>query len=123
MSIQNILIIDDELETAKPLQLYLNKSYNCKLLSLERAFELEDTSLVPISKADVIITDFDMGENTAIDLLEYLYKNKLSPIIIIRSGNVNCKHIISKTIYENLVYLYLDKITSLKDINTILGGL
>lgn len=123
MSIQNILIIDDELETAKPLQLYLNKSYNCKLLSLERAFELEDTSLVPISKADVIVTDFDMGENTAINLLEYLYNNKLSPVVIIRSGNNTCKSIISKTIYKNLVYLYLDKTVALKEINSILKGL
>lgn len=121
---KNILILDDELHIRTLLMLYIKAlNYNCIALeSVERALELEDTDLIPISKADAIITDFDMGKDTAISLLRYLDENKLSPIVIIRSGNLSCMEQIEKEGYANLVNVFIDKTTSLFDLKAILKG-
>ena len=70
----NILILDDEEHVTKLKELYLKTlGYSTYALnSVERALELEDTSIAPISNDDIIISDFDMGNNTALDLLDYL---------------------------------------------------
>ena len=118
----NILILDDEEHVAKLKELYLKTlGYSTyTLTSVERVLELEDTSIVPISNADIIITDFDMGNNTALDLLEYLKQENLKKKVIIHSGNQNCKSIIKKAGYDSLVDKYLDKTSSLFDLKQII---
>lgn len=118
----NILILDDEEHITKLKELYLKAlGYSTyTLTSVERALELEDTSIAPISKADIIISDFDMGNNTALDLLEYLKQENLKKKVIIHSGNQNCKSIIKKAGYDSLVNTYLDKTSSLFDLKQII---
>lgn len=121
----NVLVLDDEEHISTILSLYLKKlGYKCKTLnSVNRALELEDTSLAPISNADIIISDFDMQENTAIDLLRYLADNNINKKIIIRSGNNTCQEQIKKAGYEKLVNVFLDKSTSLFKLKDILEKL
>lgn len=118
----NILVLDDEEHIAKLKELYLRTlGYSTyALTSVERALELEDTSIAPISNADIIISDFDMGNNTALDLLEYLKQENLKKKVIIHSGNQNCKSIIKKVGYDSLVNKYLDKTSSLFDLKQII---
>ena len=118
----NILILDDEEHVTKLKELYLKTlGYSTySLNSVERALELEDTSIAPISNADIIISDFDMGNNTALDLLEYLKQENLKKKVIIHSGNQNCKSIIKKAGYDSLVDKYLDKTSSLFDLKQII---
>ena len=118
----NILILDDEEHVTKLKELYLKTlGYSTHALnSVERALELEDTSIAPISNADIIISDFDMGNNTALDLLEYLKQENLKKKVIIHSGNQNCKSIIKKASYDSLVDKYLDKTSSLFDLKQII---
>lgn len=118
----NILILDDEEHVTKLKELYLKTlGYSIyALTSVERALELEDTSIAPISNADIIISDFDMGNNTALDLLEYLKQENLKKKVIIHSGNQNCRSIIKKAGYDSLVNKYLDKTSSLFDLKQII---
>jgi len=119
----NILILDDEYSIRSVLELTLKKN-GFKVGSIEsvdRALELEDTSLAPISTADLIISDFEMFDKTAMDLLKYLDEHNLNIPVIIHSGYINAEKEIKNSKYKNLVLHFISKPATKNDILTAIN--
>ena len=62
-----------------------------------------------ISKADIIISDFEMPPENALKLFEYMKNNKIQKPIIMYSGYTDIKEKIEKAGYKDLINEYLEK--------------
>jgi len=116
---KNILLIDDDF-IIRELFKRIITDYNLKTLS---AFP--DIASVNIFDYDLIITDFNMGAYTGLDVLKYLIEHKYKGAVIVNSGNDNCKEIIENSYYYPLVKAFLTKteniITIKNTIKKVLG--
>ena len=62
-----------------------------------------------IEKADLIITDFEMPPENALDLLEYMKKKNITKPIIMYSAYSDAKERVEKAGYKDLICEYLHK--------------
>lgn len=116
------------------LVLHLEDDYNVRA-SFKLAFtcfsnydlkQFECPSEVPnelYKKAMVIISDFDMYGETALDMLKYLQKHELEIPVIMCSGNDQSYAYIKELGLDKNIVFWADKLTPIKDIIIIIKSL
>lgn len=116
------------------LVLHLEDDYNVRA-SFKLAFthfsnydlkQFECPSEVPnelYKKAAVIISDFDMYDETALDMLKYLQKQKLEVPVIMCSGNDQSYAYIKELGLDKNIVFWADKLTPIRDIIIIIKSL
>lgn len=62
-----------------------------------------------IKTADLIISDFDMIDETALNLLSYIQEHNIKVNLIVNSGNHEAENLINKNGFSNLVKAYTGK--------------
>lgn len=111
---KNILLIDDDFIIRELFKRIL-VAYNISTLS-----SFPDIAATDIFKYDLIISDFNIGAYSGLDVLKYLIEHKYKNPVIINSGNEQCKEIIENSHYYPIVKAYLTKTENVKTIlNTI----
>lgn len=87
-----IVFLEDEFGVQTVLKLKCKKyGLDAKFYSMPYEFidEIKDDPQAKLDEIDYIITDFDMGGESALDLLDYLEQNNLSANVFLHSGNMN----------------------------------
>lgn len=110
----NILIFEDTESVAKVLKIIIKKLGH-KVRAYTNPFEAFDNDSF-IRSADLIISDYDMGGATALDLLSYLKENNIQVKLVINSANLNVKELIDNAGYSKLVAGYINKDSGIKAI-------
>jgi len=106
----NILILEDDSFYAQSLVL-LCKRLKCNYATYEKPSDAIRQDM--IKHADLIICDYDMLDESALNLLQYLKENKINKKILINSGNIGCRKIIESNNYQDLITAYTNKFISL----------
>lgn len=107
---KNILLIDDD-PIIRELFKRILQSYNLTTLS-----SFPDIASVDIFNYDLIISDFNIGHYTGLDVLKYLVEHKYRGAVIVNSGNDHCRTIIENSHYYPIVNAYLTKTESIEKI-------
>ncbi len=114
----NILIIEDNLDFAKNLMIYINSSSETCRVSCIATDGIEGLNLIKeIKKIDIIILDLKLPKISGIKIIEKLNleeKERFKKSIIIISGENYLMQ--SKTLYNEMVYCTLSKIVGYEEI-------
>lgn len=110
----NILIFEDTESIAKVLEI-VSKRLGHNVKTYSNPFEAFDNDSF-IRSADLIISDYDMGGATALDLLAYLKENNIQVKVVINSANPSVKEFIDSTGYNDLITGYVNKNSDIEDI-------
>lgn len=106
----NVLILEDDELHRKVIQI-LCKRLNCSVAMYSKPSHAIEQDM--ITHADLIICDYNMEDETALVLLEYLKSNNIYKKVIINSGNPSCMNEINEKGYANFVAKYTCKFISL----------
>jgi DNA-binding NtrC family response regulator len=106
----NVLILEDDELHRKVIQI-LCKRLNCSVAMYSKPSHAIEQDM--ITHADLIICDYNMEDETALVLLEYLKSNDIHKKVIINSGNPSCMNEINEKGYASFVTKYTCKFISL----------
>ena len=112
-----VLHLEDDYNVRASFKLAFTHFSNYDLKQFECPSEVPDELY---KKTMVIISDFNMYDETALDMLKYLQKQKLKVPIIMYSGNDQSYDYIKELgLHKNIIF-WADKLTPIKDILTII---
>jgi len=102
----NVLILEDDENYAKCLYIMVKKLGHCAVTFFKPSEAIAQNM---ITNADLIISDYEMEDETVLDLLEYLKKNNFNKVVLVNSGYAFIKDEIDKKDYSKLVAEYTNK--------------
>ena len=108
-----VLHLEDDYCVRASFKLAFARFSNYKLKQFACPSEVPEELYV---KASIIVSDFDMCGETALDMLKYLHEHKLETPVIIHSGNDQNHNYIKNLGLDKNVIFQADKLTSVKDI-------
>ena len=112
--IKTILLLEDDYTISKAFEKFASIN-DFIVFHFYTPSDMIDSKL-DFSLIDLIVSDFDMMGETALDLLKYLKDNNINTPVILNTGNSCCINIIkNKRLDSNIVY-YADKTECFKDI-------
>ena len=112
----NVLILEDNPAIASVLEVIAQRLGISYMHFITPSDAIREDA---ISKADFIITDFEMPPENALILLDYLKKNNIKKPVIMYSGYTSAKEEVLENGYGDLVNEYLDKPAELKQIMNV----
>ena len=115
-----VLHLEDDHNVRVSFKLAFTRFSNYDLKQFECPSEVPDESY---KKAMTIISDFDMYDETALDMLKYLQKQKLEIPVIMCSGNDRSYDYIKELGLDKNIVFWADKLTSIRDIIIIIKSL
>ena len=108
-----ILHLEDDYNVKASFRLAFSKLPEYKLMQFDTPSDVKNTLY---EKAHIIISDFDMFDETAIKMLKYLQDNNINTPVIMHSGNEENYQEIKELGLDKNVILWADKLTSMKSI-------
>lgn len=115
-----VLHLEDDHNVRVNFKLAFTHFSNYDLKQFECPSEVPDELY---KKATAIISDFDMYDETALDMLKYLQKQKLEIPVIMCSGNDQSYDYIKKLGLDKNIVFWADKLTPIRDIIIIIKSL
>ena len=115
-----VLHLEDDHNVRASFKLAFTRLSNYDLKQFECPSEVPDELY---KKAMVIISDFDMYDETALDMLKYLQKQKLEIPVIMCSGNDRSYDYIKELGLDKNIVFWADKLTPIRDIIIIIKSL
>ena len=115
-----VLHLEDDHNVRASFKLAFTRFSNYDLKQFECPSEVPDELY---KKAMAIISDFDMYDETALDMLKYLQKQKLEIPVIMCSGNDRSYDYIKELGLDKNIVFWADKLTSIRDIIIIIKSL
>ena len=115
-----VLHLEDDHNVRASFKLAFTRFSNYDLKQFECPSEVPDELY---KKAMAIISDFDMYDETALDMLKYLQKQKLEMPVIMCSGNDRSYDYIKELGLDKNIVFWADKLTSIRDIIIIIKSL
>ena len=115
-----VLHLEDDYNVRASFKLAFTRFSNYDLKQFECPSEVPDKLY---KKAMAIISDFDMYDETALDMLKYLQKQKLEIPVIMCSGNDRSYDYIKELGLDKNIVFWADKLTSIRDIIIIIKSL
>lgn len=106
-----ILLLEDDETIASNLKLIFKKLGH----NVQHHYTPSDINMPSVSSSDVIVSDFDMQDTTALPLLKYLSLHNIHIPVILNSGNLQAISIIEKNGFTNLISGYTNKMFSIKE--------
>ena len=115
-----VLHLEDDHNVRVNFKLAFTHFSNYDLKQFECPSEVPDELY---KKAMAIISDFDMYDETALDMLKYLQKQKLEIPVIMCSGNDRSYDYIKELGLDKNIVFWADKLTPIRDIIIIIKSL
>lgn len=115
-----VLHLEDDHNVRASFKLVFTRFSNYDLKQFECPSEVPDELY---RKAMAIISDFDMYDETALDMLKYLQKQELEIPVIMCSGNDQSYDYIKELGLDKNIVFWADKLTPIRDIIIIIKSL
>ena len=115
-----VLHLEDDHNVRASFKLAFTRFSNYGLKQFECPSEVPDELY---KKAMAIISDFDMYDETALDMLKYLQKQKSEIPVIMCSGNDQSYDYIKELGLDKNIVFWADKLTPIIDIIIIIKSL
>lgn len=113
----NVLILEDDIIYRKCLYITIKKLGHSPVLFIKPSDAIKQNMII---YADLIISDYEMEDETILELLCYLRKNNISKTLLVNSGYAMAKQIIIDNNYAELVTEYTDKYITKEILNKYL---
>ena len=115
-----ILHLEDDYIVRASFKLAFSKISNYTLKQFETPSNVEKNLY---KKANIIISDYDMLNETALNMLKYLYDNNIKTPVIMYSGNDVCYNIIkNKNLNKNIIF-WANKLMPISSIINMINNL
>lgn len=115
-----ILHLEDDYNVKASFRLVFSKLPEYKLMQFDTPSDVEN---ILYEKAYVIISDYDMFDETAIKMLQYLKDHNIKTPVIMHSGNQENYYKIKDLGLDTSIIFWADKTESLKNIIIMIKNL